>query len=153
MPRPIQPVTVERRLQYGDGPSPRLTVDVAEDLVLDWVTETVVLQIVHEALHNVWRHSNAAAVDLDVAHVDGTVTLRLSDDGVGFDADTLPEAPGLASMRSSATVVGGTVAITSRAGEGTAIDARLGDLGGPWPDPPRPTLPPQRTAKLRLVTG
>ena len=150
--RLVTPIAAHFASVYGDGPSPELTVDVAEDLVLDWVTETVVLQIVHEALHNVWRHSNATAVDIVVSHVDGTVTLRVSDDGVGFDADTMPEAPGLASMRSSATVVGGTVAITSRAGEGTVIDARLGDLGGPWPDPPRPTPPPTRTPALRLVT-
>ena len=111
------------------------------------------LQIVHEALHNVWRHSNATAVDIVVAHADGTVTLRVSDDGAGFDTDTMAEGPGLASMRSSATVVGGTMEITSRVGEGTVIEARLGDVRGPWPDPPRPRPAPKRSPNLRLVTG
>jgi hypothetical protein len=38
-------------------------------------------------------------------------------------------------------------------GEGTVIDARLGDLRGSWPDPPRPTPAPKRAPNLRLVTG
>jgi signal transduction histidine kinase len=146
------PIAAHFASVYGDGPSPCLTVDVADDLVLDWVTETVVLQIVHEALHNVWRHSNAGAVDVVVSHVDGTVTLRVTDDGVGFDPSAVPEGPGLASMRSSATVVGGSVEIRSGEGEGTTIDARLGDLGGPWPEAPRSTPhPAKRAPTLRLV--
>ena len=149
--RLFTPIAAHFASVYGDGPSPRLTVDVADDLVLDWVTETVVLQIVHEALHNVWRHSDAASVDVVVSHVDGAVTLRVTDDGVGFDPALVSEGPGLASMRSSATVVGGAVDIASEPGRGTTIDARLGDPGGPWPDASAPQPPPRRAPALRLV--
>ncbi|HEY8546986.1 MAG TPA: hypothetical protein VIL36_18130, partial [Acidimicrobiales bacterium] len=49
---------------YGDHPTPQLTIEVADDLALDWISETVLLQIAQEALHNVWRHSNAGRVDI-----------------------------------------------------------------------------------------
>jgi signal transduction histidine kinase len=127
------PIAAHFASVYGDGLSPRLGVSVDADLVLDWVTETVVLQIVHEALHNVWRHSDACEVQVTIApDEEGVVRLQVRDDGEGFDPGTVPEGPGIVSMRASAAVVGGTLTLSSRPGEGTTIEARL---GGPWPDP------------------
>src|SRR5262245_9438512 len=124
------PIAAHFASVYGDGLSPHLGVSVDGDLVLDWVTETVVLQIVHEALHNVWRHSDACEVHVTLEpDDDGAVRLRVRDDGEGFDPDTVAEGPGIVSMRASAAVVGGTVTVTSRPGEGTTVDARL---GGAW---------------------
>ena len=45
---------------YGDARPPALHGQRrADDLVLDWTTETLVLRIVQEAVRNVWRHSRA----------------------------------------------------------------------------------------------
>jgi signal transduction histidine kinase len=151
------PIAVHFASVYGDGLSPHVRVSVDGDLVLDWVTETVVLQIVHEALHNVWRHSDACEVQVTIEPDAGVVHLRVQDDGEGFDPDAVPEGPGIVSMRASAAVVGGTLTVLSRPGKGTTIDARLGGL---WSDPgphqaPVATPTPQRRfgpAGLRLVT-
>jgi signal transduction histidine kinase len=121
------------------------------------VTETVVLQIVHEALHNVWRHSDACEVQVTIEPDGGAVHLRVRDDGEGFDPEAVAEGPGIVSMRASAAVVGGTLTVASQPGEGTTIDARLGGL---WPDPvphqaPVATPTSQRRfgpAGLRLVS-
>ena len=126
------PIAAHFASVYGDGLSPHLGVSVDGDLVLDWVTETVVLQIVHEALHNVWRHSDACEVHVTIEPDGGAVRLRVRDDGEGFDPDAIPEGPGIVSMRASAAVVGGTLTVSSQPGQGTTIDARLGGL---WPDP------------------
>jgi two-component sensor histidine kinase len=150
------PIAAHFASVYGDGLSPHLRVSVDGDLVLDWVTETVVLQIVHEALHNVWRHSDACEVQVTIEPDDGVVHLRVQDDGEGFDPEAVAEGPGIVSMRASAAVVGGTLTVSSRPGDGAIIDARLGGL---WPDPgphqaPVATPTPQRRfgpAGLRLV--
>ena len=92
---------------YGDRRPPRLTVEVAEPLHLDWVTETVLLQVVQDALHNVWRHSQARAVAVSVARDGDAVVVHVADDGVGFDPATVEQESGLAAMRASATVLGG----------------------------------------------
>jgi glucose-6-phosphate-specific signal transduction histidine kinase len=155
------PIAVHFASVYGDGLSPHLGVSVDGDLVLDWVTETVVLQIVHEALHNVWRHSDACDVQVTVEpDDDGVVRVRVHDDGEGFDPEAVPEGPGIVSMRASAAVVGGTVTVSSRTGEGTTVEARLGGL---WAEPAahqaRPLHPTPafgrrfpRPAGLRLVS-
>jgi signal transduction histidine kinase len=117
---------------YGDRPAPRLTVEVADGLALDWMTGTVVLQIVQQALDNVCHHSRATGVEVTLGvDVEGSaVRLRVVDDGVGFDPRAVPEGSGLATMRASVAVARGTLAVESRPGDGTAITARLG-FGGP----------------------
>ena len=146
---------------YGDRRPPRLTVQVAEPLHLDWVTETVLLQVVQDALHNVWRHSQARAVAVSVARDGDAVVVHVADDGVGFDPATVEQESGLAAMRASATVLGGALAVTSRPGEGTVVSAWLGPRPGGEPAtgdeapgvPMTPAPPVPGSARLRLVRG
>jgi signal transduction histidine kinase len=138
---------------YGDRRPPRLTVDVAEPLALDWVTETVLLQVVQDALHNVWRHSGAGAVAVRVAREGEAVVVHVADDGVGFDPAAVEHESGLAAMRASTQVLGGELSVTSRPGGGTVVTAWLGcrptddgEQGGVAALPPVPG-----SARLRLV--
>jgi signal transduction histidine kinase len=126
MHRLAAPIAAYLSTVYGDRPAPALTVEVGADPALDWVAETVLLQIVQEALHNVWRHSEATAVDVTVSSPGAAVVVRVADDGVGFDVTAMADGPGIAAMRASAAVLGGTCAIASRAGRGTTVVARLG---------------------------
>jgi signal transduction histidine kinase len=128
---------------YGDGPAPELTVDVAEDLVLDWVVETVLLQVVQEALHNVWRHARASTVRVGVEALGGVAWVRVADDGVGADpAATRAEGGGIATMQASTAVIDGRVWVEARPGRGTTVVARLGAAAADGPDgPPGVVLP------------
>jgi signal transduction histidine kinase len=141
---------------YGDRRPPRLTVEVPEPLGLDWVTETVLLQVVQEALHNVWRHSHATSVAVTVARDGEVVAVHIADDGVGFDPAAVVEESGLAAMRASATVLGGTLALRSRPGGGTVVSAWLGPRPAGVTSAGAgaaavPAVP--GSARLRLVTG
>ena len=133
---------------YGDRMAPRLTVGVDDELALDWMTETVLLQIVQEALDNVGQHSRATTVDVGIQAAGERVALRVTDDGVGFDAASAPEGSGLATMRAAVAVTGGTLVVGSRPGEGTTILAHLGPDRSPAPAPP--ALPPSPPS-LRIV--
>jgi len=134
---------------YGDQPAPRLTFEIADELSLDWISETVLLQIAQEALHNVWRHSEAASVGVRIAAEEDTVALRVVDDGRGFDVATVPEGTGIAVMRASAAAVGGTLAVESLPLGGTTVTARLLPGGPPPAGPPSKPKPSGRS--LRLV--
>jgi signal transduction histidine kinase len=111
---------------YGDDPTPRLAVVVDPDLVLDWITETVVLRIIQEAVRNVWRHSGASSVEVALDVVDGMFEVRVADDGVGFAPDTVLYESGIKAMRSFAAFTNGTLDVTSSPGGGTLVRARLG---------------------------
>jgi len=115
---------------YADRQPPNVEVAVAPNLVLDWITETIVLRIIQEALRNVWRHSNARQVNVSLTIVDALVDLRVADDGVGFDPSAGLYESGIAAMRSFAAFANGGVQIVSSPGRGTVVRARLGAVGG-----------------------
>jgi signal transduction histidine kinase len=133
---------------YGDARTPQLTVAVDAALVLDWITETLVLRIVQEAVRNVWRHSAASRLNVDLRAAAGAgasgLEVRVEDDGRGFDPDANLFESGIAAMRSFAAFSGGTLQVDSAPGEGTVVSVRLGN-GVPTA---RPATPPRG---LRLV--
>jgi signal transduction histidine kinase len=134
---------------YGDRTPPRLTIDIEakDDLALDWTTETAVLQIAQEAVHNVWRHSHATTVDITIHAAGPGVVLRVADDGIGFDPAAVPEGPGIATMRAAASVADGTLAVESRPGQGTTVVAHLRAAD----HQPSPTPSGPKSPILRLV--
>jgi signal transduction histidine kinase len=81
-----------------------------------------VVQFAREALSNVGRHAEAATCRLSLTFRDGGAVLEVDDDGHGFD----PEGgrgggQGLRNLEARATSLGGTVLVTSAAGEGTSV--------------------------------
>jgi len=96
-----------------------------------------VLALVREALSNVRKHSDARTVTIAVAgDVDG-VTVRVSDDGTGFDPEATMTAAaraghlGLVGMRDRMAMLGGQTRIESRPGGPTVVSATL----PAWPAP------------------
>jgi signal transduction histidine kinase len=161
------PITAYLSSIYEDRPAPQLEVEIAEGLTLDWVTETMALQIVRQALHNIWRHSNASTVYLALELTDDNiVVLRIADDGDGFDVASATEGSGIAGMRTSAAVIGSSLNVESQPGRGTTVTVRIGDevqsVDGPgeagldWQDSPVDQVEPERPGRsyhLRLVPG
>ncbi len=86
------------------------------------------LGIVNEALSNVARHAAASRAWVDASSgPDGSVVLRVRDNGRGFDASI--GAPlghqGLANMRSRAAGIDATLEVASEPGSGTTISITL----------------------------
>ena len=93
---------------------------------IDRDTQVVLLRCAQEGLANVRRHARAAAVRLCVENDERTVTLRLADDGVGFDPDAAAATGfGLPSLRERARLLGGEVEVDSAPDAGTTITVRL----------------------------
>jgi signal transduction histidine kinase len=90
--------------------------------------EKGLLRIAQEALGNAVRHSGADHVTLTLASRDAQISLRVEDDGHGFDPEeavTRSRRLGLTSMRERAEPLGGTLAIDSEAGRGTAVEVEV----------------------------
>jgi signal transduction histidine kinase len=120
---------------YGDGPRPQLTVDIDPDLVLDWTTEAIVLRIVQEATHNVWRHAGAGRVLVRVAAARDGLAVEVADDGAGI-GDAAP-GRGIESMRTVAGFIDGDLHVGPRPGGGTLVRAVVGPAVAPAPPAPR----------------
>lgn len=88
------------------------------------------LRIAQEALTNIDHHAGARAVRLTLC-AGPPVTLRIADDGRGFDpAHSASGRLGLISMRERAAALGAALTIASAPGQGTTVTITLaGDAG------------------------
>ncbi len=93
--------------------------------------ETALFRIVQEGITNGIRHAHASAVDIDLIHQDGFVTLQLADNGCGFNTaavesnDTEGRGLGLRGMQERANLLGGEFQLRSAPGAGTTIRVRV----------------------------
>jgi two-component system, chemotaxis family, CheB/CheR fusion protein len=89
--------------------------------------EVMFYRVAQEALNNVVKHAHATRVDVLLETRDGTVTLVIEDDGVGFDVNdraVRESGIGLIGMRERAALVSGTLEIESSPGHGTSVFLR-----------------------------
>jgi signal transduction histidine kinase len=76
-----------------------------------------VLQILLEGLRNTLRHGRARSAVLEASVNEGTVHIRLEDDGVGLE----PLAPAPWSIASRVADLGGSLAIDPERGHGARL--------------------------------
>lgn len=93
--------------------------------------EVTAFRIVQEATTNVLRHAGAGAVRVRIGVADGELTLRVQDDGVGFDPRAEQRhylrvgSQGVLNMAERAAIIGGACRVESQPGGGTLVLARL----------------------------
>ena len=78
-----------------------------------------------EALQNAVRHARAEHAHIELDGTDSNMTVIVTDDGDGFDADATTYGSGLTHMTDRADSAGGTLSVTSRPGHGTTITLTL----------------------------
>jgi signal transduction histidine kinase/ligand-binding sensor domain-containing protein len=94
-------------------------------------------RIAQEAVTNAVRHGHPTRIDISVSYAEREVTLRIADDGCGFDPQVQKTASadsehfGLITMRERAEQVGGGLRIESMPGTGTTVYAVAG-LTNEW---------------------
>ena len=103
-------------------------LEVTVKLETAWQTleegmRVALFQIVRELLFNVVKHAGVGAATVTLAQADEQVTLHVSDDGRGFDADQPPinSGQGLRQARQRVELYGGRLALESAPGAGTRV--------------------------------
>jgi signal transduction histidine kinase len=105
------------RLSLQAGPLPDLDPERTDD----------VLRVVQEAVSNALRHARAAYVTVSLTSDRDEVVVQVEDDGIGLQAHTVRpgNGVGIRSMRERAERLGGSIDVTSDAGEGTTVHLRF----------------------------
>jgi signal transduction histidine kinase len=112
-----------RRLRESTGITTTLTVSEEPDI--DMLTGVTLYRITQEALANVVRHAEATAVEVSLAMNGGKAVLTIRDNGRGMPQPANPQSLGLLGIRERAELLGGSVVIDSRPGDGTMIMVTL----------------------------
>jgi signal transduction histidine kinase len=93
--------------------------------------ELILFRIVQETLNNVIKHAEADTITVWIAYDLIGITLRVSDNGHGFDISLLSEKDktkpglGISSMNNRARIIGADFHITSSMGKGTEVVIQL----------------------------
>jgi signal transduction histidine kinase len=82
-----------------------------------------IFMVVKEALNNIVKHSSAVHVYVDVSITENNLSIRIKDDGVGFNRDKHVTGNGLQNMKSRIQSIGGVLIIC---GETSAAGIDLG---------------------------
>ena len=115
-----------------------------EDKLPDGV-EVAAYYAVSEIVTNTAKHAEASTVNVDVTCADGVLHIVARDDGIG-GADPA-RGSGLVGLRDRIEALGGTIAVRSPKGKGTAVEVAL-PLGGDRQaayrahEPPYPSVAP-----------
>ncbi len=101
-----------------------------EGLELSPEANQTLYRVVQEATRNVVRHAEASTLVVEIAEVPGAVTLRVVDNGKGFDPDHIvnplrPGHLGLRIMSNLALENGGALDVYSKPGAGTDLRLQL----------------------------
>jgi len=88
-------------------------------------------RVAQEALQNVSRHAKASTAHVTLATAGTSITMRIVDDGQGFEAQAVGRhrGIGLASMQERIRMLGGQVVVQSAPGQGTELRVSL-PIGG-----------------------
>jgi len=93
--------------------------------------ELAMFRIAQEALNNVWKHSEASAVELTVDFTGGGIHLVVADNGKGFE---LPQSTsdlaasgklGIIGMQERVRLLGGTLTVHSELDQGTSVEVAV----------------------------
>jgi ligand-binding sensor domain-containing protein/two-component sensor histidine kinase len=111
----LEPQDIRYYFNCNDASNIKLDMDERRNLFL----------IFKEALNNISKYAHAQKVEIDLNYGKGFLSLRIKDDGIGFDADTKGDGNGLLNMRKRTDLLKGEIKFTSAPNEGTEIIVKL----------------------------
>jgi signal transduction histidine kinase len=116
-----------RDFSNGNG----IDIDVSTDDSADRLPPTVeaaLYRVAHEAVRNAAHHASPRRLKVSVSRRGPSVTLEVTDDGIGFDlvhAQRPGKGMGLLCMRERVALVNGSLEIRTAKGNGTTITATV----------------------------
>ena len=78
-------------------------------------------RIIQEAIHNSLKHASATEINVRIEQLRERLKITISDNGKGFDVNSVKKGSGLTNMYKRAKHIGGEIAIVSKSDSGTQI--------------------------------
>jgi nitrate/nitrite-specific signal transduction histidine kinase len=118
--------TIKHRLEVVEQRSGMEThTQIEANILLDHNTEKTLYFISQEVLNNILKHSKAKSVQIKLERVNGTIVMEISDDGKGFDKNTVKPGIGLSNIAKYAQDIGGVLNIDTSPGNGTRVRVEI----------------------------
>jgi signal transduction histidine kinase len=109
-------VEMELSLDWDEGrASERLHPDL----------ESTIYRLTQEGINNALKHAEAKSLVVSIIEEHGLIRIRIRDDGLGFDPETVERGFGLVGMEERVRLARGDLEIDSAPGRGTELTATL----------------------------
>ncbi len=102
-----------------------LNTEEIEELEVNQEVHLAVYRILQEQLTNIYKHSEANRVIINLDFVGGILIMLVQDNGKGFDSTVKTSGIGIQNMHTRAQSVGGFLLIRSTKGAGTEIQLHI----------------------------
>ena len=102
-----------------------ITLNMSVDRFDDSALADEISHIVQEAVSNALRHSGGKTVTVDIDAFADSVLVTVTDDGSGFDQQSVTRGLGLGNLEARLRRLDGELAIRSEGGKGTVVEARI----------------------------
>jgi two-component system sensor histidine kinase UhpB len=99
--------------------------DQQADKILSAEQKLMVYRVIQEQLNNIMKYSEATNVWLHIAVHDNRISIRIKDDGKGFDPQKVKTGIGLKNINSRLQVFSGSLDIHSAPGDGCELKAHF----------------------------
>ena len=96
--------------------------------ILDPNTDIILYRMIQEIVNNIIKHASASSINVSITSDQDITTVRISDNGIGFDTGLLNyERPGIGlhNIANRAKMINATVDVKSEPGNGTIITLYL----------------------------
>lgn len=101
-------------------------LDISEVADISKGVEDHLFRMIQEGMANALRHADATKIKVQLYRQSNHLILHIRDNGKGFDVSQSKKASyGLKTMQERCNEIGGALNVTSKPGEGTAIDIRV----------------------------
>ena len=108
-------LSIEVTLEYDDS----------LDEILSYPQKLTFYRIIQEQVKNIVRHSRAGKAMIILGKSNGVVSLRIKDDGIGFDMQNLRSGLGLINMRNRVEGCQGVLRILSSPSNGCTLEVDI----------------------------
>lgn len=115
-------IATVREASRALGFEPRVRFEGPVDAAMSPTVYEHLLPTLREALSNMTKHAHATRAWVELTTDAASITLQVSDDGVGVPDDIVSGGRGLGNIRERAETLGGTCMVRARDGGGTVIE-------------------------------
>ena len=85
-------------------------------------------RIIQEAINNALKYASATKITVDFNYSKNQLTVKVIDDGQGFDLEDVQFGNGINNMKKRAHEINGEIVIVSNVKHGTSIQLQIQDL-------------------------
>ncbi len=98
-----------------------VTNTIQSNSILSSVKGINIFRVIQEAVNNAIKYAKASKINVLIEESESNITFTVSDNGKGFDINTINFGNGLENMQKRIDEVGGTLSIDSHPSKGTTI--------------------------------